>query len=77
MLLTVTCGSATHTERTVAFQVKQWLHERVTMLTLYVHCLSCYISDNHWMAYNRKVDRGVSTCNTWQVQCWDLRLTQQ
>ena len=59
MLLTVTCGSTTHTERTVAFQVKQWLRERVTMLTFYVHCLSCYISDKHWMAYNRKVDRGV------------------
>jgi hypothetical protein len=28
----MTCSSATHTECIVVFPLKQWLHERVTML---------------------------------------------
>jgi hypothetical protein len=28
----VTCSSAIHRKRIIAFQVQQWLHERATML---------------------------------------------
>jgi hypothetical protein len=27
----------------IAFPLKQWLHERASMLRLYVHCLSCFL----------------------------------
>jgi hypothetical protein len=44
MFLTVTCGLAVHGERIVAFQLQQWLRERVTLLNCtYIVPLVAYL----------------------------------
>ena len=45
----------THSEYVIfiAFPLQQWLYERVSMLNLYVHCLSCYFSSGFVLEYRK------------------------
>ena len=60
------CWTNTHAEYVIdyllLFQRQQWLHKRVSVLTLYVHCLSCLCSMNSFI---RSLDQPAHAHSTY------------